>query len=87
MDQNTIHCYKCNCDVPSQDYSGHNCYYQKKIKELEVLISKINDENEGLKSQNEEIRVLIEEMEKETVTSFDDLMSNIAPLKEKLGIK
>lgn len=87
MEQDAIHCHKCDSDIPSSEYSSHNCYYQKKIKGLEALIKKINEDNDNIRNQNEEIKILLEELEKQTVSSLDDMTNAVIPLKEKLGIK
>jgi hypothetical protein len=84
--QETKHCIKCDSDIDIAYYNDHNCYYEKKLKHLRTLIKQAETENDALKSQNLEIRVLIEEMEKEKTDTYENIMGTLGPIKEKLNI-
>lgn len=61
-----------SCKLPIEgDTSSHNCFYEKKFKEMEDLLKNALDENAKLRSQNEEMKKNINSIREEIKSSFD----------------
>ncbi len=61
-----------SCKLPIEgDVSAHNCFYEKKFKEIEDLLKNALDENAKLRVQNEEMKKNITSIRQEIKSSFD----------------
>jgi hypothetical protein len=66
--------------------SESNPFYDRKIENLEKLLSQFASDNDTLKAQNEEIQNNIADIKKEIAFSFDEVKTVLSVLKEKLKL-
>lgn len=60
-----------------------NPYYEEKLKNLNSMLQKVQDDNSELEKENEEIKVSLEELENEIKENYDSILKKIEPLKVK----
>lgn len=66
--------------------SDSNPFYDRKIENLEKMLTQFSADNDTLKAQNEEIQNSISEIKKDIALSFDEVKSCLGVLKEKLKL-
>lgn len=59
----------------------NNPYYDEKLKNLNTMLKKVQDENKDIEQQNQDIKKSLDELEEEIKKNYDEIIKSIAPLK------
>jgi len=60
-----------------------NPYYEEKLKNLNAMLKRVEDENVELEFENNEIKKNLEELNKEIQENYLNISKTIEPLKTK----
>ena len=80
-------CTTCKTRIQSEWIQFHNCADEEKIKEIELQIQAVLDENSKLKIQNLELKKSVESIKKEIQASFGQMKDIVGNYLKKFEAK